>query len=161
MTQRFFRGPSFPNFVTLAVALLIAATPAWAGEFFEKNGVALRGFDVVAYFNDKNPLKGLAEHKAYKSSTFHFASKANRDVFAADPAKYAPQYGGFCAFGMAGGYKAATDPAAFTVIDGKLYLNYNRDVQEQWSADTRGFIVKADKSWPTVSNQTKVICAWV
>ena len=88
MMQRFFRGPSFPNLVTLAVALLIAATPAWAGEFFEKNGVALRGFDVVAYFSEKKPVKGLAEHKAdYKGSTFHFASQANRDAFAVDPAE--------------------------------------------------------------------------
>lgn len=62
MMQRFFRGPSFPKIVTLAVALLIAATPTWAGEFFEKNGVALRGFDVVAYFSDKKPVMGLAEH---------------------------------------------------------------------------------------------------
>ena len=83
-------------------------------------------------------------------------SKANRDAFAADPARYAPQYGGFCAFGMAGGYKAAGDPVAFSVVDGKLYLNYNRDVQKQWTTDVPGFVSKADRNWPAVSNQTEV-----
>jgi YHS domain-containing protein len=131
---------------------------AWAGEFFEKEGVALRGHDPVAYFADQKPIKGFPEFKAqHQGSTFFFASKANRDAFVADPAKYAPQYGGFCAFGMAGGYKAATDPAAFTVVDGKLYLNYNREVQKQWSSDIPGFVGKADKNWPSVSKQTKVI----
>jgi YHS domain-containing protein len=139
-----------------AVAVLSAS--GWAGEFFEKDGVALRGYDPVAYFNEYKPVKGSAEHTAeFKGSTFHFASQTNRDAFKADPAKYAPQYGGFCAFGTAGGYKAAIDPAAFTVVDGKLYLNYNRDVQKQWSKDIRALITKADKNWPAVSAQTKVI----
>lgn len=139
-------------------ATLTFASNAWAGEFFEKGGVALRGYDPVAYFTDNKPVKGTVEHTAeYKGSTFHFASRMNRDAFIADPAKYAPQYGGFCAFGLAGGYKAATDPAAYTVVDGKLYLNYNRDVQKMWSADVPGFIGKADKNWPAVSTQTKVI----
>jgi hypothetical protein len=88
---------------------------------------------------------------------FHFATQANRDAFAADPARYAPQYNGFCAFGVAGGYKAAIDPAAFTVVDNKLYLNYNKDVQKKWSADIPGFVAKAEKNWPKVAAQTKVI----
>lgn len=147
-----------PGLVIAMAAMLFLAAPSWAGEFFGKDGAALRGYDAVAYFNDRKPVKGLAEHKAdYKGSTFYFVSKANHDAFAADPARYAPQYGGFCAFGMSGGYKAATDPAAFTIVDGKLYLNYNRDVQKQWSADIPGFIVKADKNWPVVSTQIKVI----
>jgi YHS domain-containing protein len=147
-----------PRLVITLAAMFVLSAPTWAGEFFEKDGAALRGYDAVAYFSDKKPVQGLAEHKAdYKGSVFHFASKANRDAFVADPEKYAPQYDGFCAFGMAGGYKAATDPAAFTIVDGKLYLNYNRDVQKQWSSDIPGFVVKADKNWPTVSSQSKVI----
>jgi YHS domain-containing protein len=142
----------------LALALILVATQAVAGDFFEKDGVALRGYDPVAYFAESKAVKGAAEHSVvYKGSTFHFASKQNRDAFAASPAKYAPQYGGFCAYGTAGGYKAAIDPAAFTVVDGKLYLNYNRDVQKRWSADTVGYIAKADKNWPAVSRQAKVI----
>jgi YHS domain-containing protein len=140
------------------LALTVVAAGAAAGEFFEKNGVALRGYDPVAYFKAGQPTKGTAEYRAeYKGSTFHFASQANRDAFVAEPTKYAPQYGGYCAYGTAGGYKAAIDPSAFTVVEGKLYLNYNRDVQKEWSKDVPGFIAKADKRWPTVSTQTKVI----
>jgi YHS domain-containing protein len=143
--------------IAVVAATLLFVSSAWAGEFFEKNGAALRGFDPVAYFKDGKPVKGLPEHKAeYKGSTFLFSTQINRGDFVADPAKYAPQYGGYCAFGAAGGYKAATDPAAFTVIDGKLYLNYNGEVQKQWRADVPGFVTKADKNWPTVSPQTKV-----
>ena len=147
------------GFITLAAfSLSIASAGSLAGEFYEKDGAALRGYDAVAYFSDGKPVKGLAEHKAqYKGSTFRFASKANQDAFAANPAKYAPQYGGYCAFGVSGGYKAAIDPAAFTVVDGKLYLNYNRDVQKKWSADIPGFIAKADRNWPAVSAQARVI----
>ena len=94
---------------------------------------------------------------AHKGSTFHFASADHRDAFIANPARYAPQYGGFCAFGTAGGYKAAIDPAAFTIVDGKLYLNYNSQVQSKWSADVGGYIRKADANWPEVMRQAKVI----
>ena len=148
---------TFAAFVVAIVATLFLVSTARAGEFFEKDGVALRGHDPVAYFSDSKPVKGLVEHRAlHQGSTFLFASKANRDAFAADPARYAPQYGGFCAFGMAGGYKAAGDPVAFSVVDGKLYLNYNRDVQKQWTTDVPGFVSKADRNWPAVSNQTEV-----
>ena len=144
----------------LAIAALIASVcaSAWAGEFYEKQGAAIRGYDPVAYFKESKPVKGLPEHRAdYKGSAFHFSSRANRDAFAADPAKYAPQYDGFCAFGVAGGYKASVDPAAFTVVGEKLYLNYSRSIQRQWSADIPGFVTKGDKNWPAVSRQTKVI----
>jgi YHS domain-containing protein len=149
----------FRVLMSMIAAIACAAAPAvWAGEYFEKDGAAIRGHDPVAYFKEGKPVKGSAEHRfEHKGSVFQFASKANRDAFAAEPDRYAPQYGGFCAFGMASGYKAAIDPAAFTVRDGKLYLNYNRDVQKQWSADVPGHVAKADRNWPTVSRQTKVI----
>ena len=141
-----------------AWALTMFASLAIAGDFYERDGVAIRGYDPVAFFTDKKPVKGLPAHKAeFRGSTFHFASAANRDAFSADPARYAPQYNGFCAFGVAGGYKAAIDPAAFTVVDGKLYLNYNAGVQKQWRADIPGFIAKADRNWPQVVKLNKVI----
>ena len=141
---------------TLAIAVL--AANAWAGEFYEKEGAAIRGYDPVAYFTAGKPVKGTAEHQAeYKGSVFHFSTRANRDAFAANPGKYAPQYSGFCAFGTAGGYKAAVDPAAFTIVDDKLYLNYNSDVRKKWSTDIPGLVAKADRNWPEVSRQTKVI----
>ena len=145
------------TFARAALAMLLLASTAYAGDYFEKDGVALRGHDPVAYFTDNKATKGLPEHKAaFKGSTFYFASKANRDAFAANPDKYAPQYGGYCAFGMANGYKAATDPTAFSVVNGKLYLNYNRDVQKMWTADVPSFVDKADRVWPEASKQTKV-----
>ncbi len=124
---------------------------------FEKDGVALRGYDPVAYFTQGQPVKGLPQFQAiHQGAVFHFASQASRDAFVAAPEKFAPQYGGYCAFGMANGYKAATDPAAFTVQDGKLYLNYNQDVQKMWSADRAAFVRKADANWPEASRQSKV-----
>jgi YHS domain-containing protein len=141
-----------------ALAVAIFAASAHAGDFYERGGAAIRGYDPVAYFKEMKPVKGSPEHKAeYKGSVFHFSSRANRDDFAANPAKYAPQYNGFCAFGVAGGYKASVDPAAFTVVNDKLYLNYNLGIRKQWSADVPGFVAKADTNWPTVSRQTKVI----
>ena len=143
----------------LILIWLVACTAvAYAGDFFEKDGAAIRGYDPVAYFTEQKPVRGLPVHRAeHKGSTFYFASQANRDAFAANPDRYAPQYNGFCAFGVAGGYKASIDPAAFTIVQDKLYLNYNAGVQRQWRADTPGFIAKAEKNWPQVAKQTKVI----
>jgi YHS domain-containing protein len=142
----------------VVMAAAIFATAAAAGEFYEKDGTAIRGYDPVAYFTDGKAVKGSPDYQAaFKGSTFHFRSQANRDAFVADPAKYAPQYGGFCAFGTAGGYKAATHPSAFTIVGNKLYLNYNQDVQKKWSSDIPAYVTTADKKWPEVSRQAKVI----
>ena len=153
-----FRSVSLLTRWLVLAAVMVGASGAWAGEFFESGGVAIGGYDPVAYFTDGKPVRGAAQFSAqYKGSTFHFSSKANRDAFAANAAKYAPQYGGFCAFGTAGGYKAATQPEAFTVVDDNLYLNYNRDIQKQWSKDIPGYVKSADGKWPEVSKQTKVV----
>jgi len=154
------RNHAFSRTATFVAAFLFAlsAASALAGDFFEKEGMAIRGYDPVSYFKESKPVRGSTAHKAeFGGSTFQFASQANRDAFAADPARYAPQYNGFCAFGVAGGYKAAIDPAAFTIVDNKLYLNYNADVQKQWRADIPGFLAKGAKNWPRVAKQTKVI----
>jgi YHS domain-containing protein len=141
-----------------ALAFAAATASAFAGDFYEKEGAAIKGYDPVAYFTDTKPVKGSPAYKAeYRGSVFHFVSQVNRDAFAANPAKYAPQYNGFCAFGAAGGYKAAIDPAAFTIDQDKLYLNYNQEVRKKWSADIPGFVAKADKNWPAVARQTKII----
>jgi hypothetical protein len=138
-------------------AVTVGENKVDAGEYFEKEGIALRGYDPVAYHTENRPVKGNPALEAtFKGSRFLFASDANRALFVADPDRYAPQFGGFCAFGTARGYKAAIDPAAFTIVDGKLYLNYNAAVQEEWRADIKGFLVKANANWPEVSKQTKV-----
>jgi YHS domain-containing protein len=142
---------------TVAGTVIAGGSKVNAGEFFEKEGVAIRGYDPVAYFKDNMPVKGSPAIEAtYKGSRFLFASDANRALFVADPDRYAPQFGGYCAFGTARGYKAAIDPAAFTIVDGKLYLNYNPDVQQEWRADVAGFVAKANANWPEVSKQTRV-----
>jgi YHS domain-containing protein len=137
----------------LATLLLGLAAAAYAaGEHnLDSSGLALKGYDPVAYFTEKKPIAGKAEFTArHEGATYRFASAANRDAFAAAPEKYVPQYGGYCAFGMASGYKAPIEPDAWTVVDGKLYLNYNQSVRSRWSSDVPGFVRKADANWPTV-----------
>lgn len=148
---------SFINRFGAAGMLALVLGAAHAGEFYEKDGVAIKGYDPVSYFTEGKAVPGSPERQLeYKGSVFRFASQANLDAFTLDPAKYAPQYNGFCAFGTSKGYKAAIDPTAFTVVNGKLYLNYNEEVRRMWSADIAGFVAKADKNWPSVAKQTKV-----
>jgi YHS domain-containing protein len=145
---------------TLSAAWLMlgASFSCAAGEYFERNGIALDGYDPVAYFVEKKAVAGSSEFTVeHKGSVFRFASAANRDRFRATPDAYAPQYGGYCAYGTAAGYKAKIDPAAWSVVDGKLYLNYDAKVQAEWNKDRTGYIVKADHKWPEVSKQTNVI----
>ena len=136
----------------IALALTFAAHAAFAGEFFEADGFALHGYDPVAYFDSDQPTKGSPTHAyTYKGSRFLFASAANLEKFKADPEAYAPQYRGFCALGTANGYKVSTQPDAYKVVDGKLYLNHDRKVLDIWKRDEPGNIVKANKNWPEVS----------
>jgi YHS domain-containing protein len=135
---------------------LLCGQVALAGDFFESDGLALRGYDPIAYFEMNAPTPGKAEHSVeYRGSKFLFASAGNREKFAANPQKYAPQYGGFCALGTANGYKVSTQPDAFKVVDGKLYFNYDRKVLELWSKDIPGYIAKANVNWPEVAKQPR------
>ena len=139
---------------TLAVAALLFATPVLAEKLNADGGVAVRGTDVVAYFTDGKPVAGSPQFShRWNGAEWHFASAANRDAFAADPQKYAPQYGGFCAWAVANNYTAPIDPAAWHIVDGKLYLNYSRVVQLRWRLDTAGNITKADANWPQLGKE--------
>jgi YHS domain-containing protein len=134
----------------LMLALAALAVPAGAERVNRSKlgGVAVEGQDVVAYFTDGKPVKGLAEHAhEWNGATWRFASAAHRDLFAANPRQYAPQYGGHCAFGLSRGYLVGIDPEAWSVVDGKLYLNYDLKVQSTWRADRDALIVKADQNW--------------
>lgn len=143
--------------VITAVLLFMSIVPAFAGEYFERDGIAICGYDPVAYFAEMKPVKGLTEfHAEYQGSTFYFSTAANRNTFTANPDKFAPQYGGYCAFGMAKGYKAVIDPDAFTVVEDKLYLNYSEAVRSKWKSDIPGYIRKANANWPEVRKLTKV-----
>ena len=142
----------------LAAVLATTAINARAGAFIETNGVAIDGFDPVAYMSEKKAIKGSADFThVFKGSVFRFKSAENRDVFSRNPQKFAPQYDGYCAFGVSRGYKAVTSPDAFTVVDGKLYLNYNNEVKTMWSKDVPGLIDKADSNWATVEKTTKIL----
>ena len=114
-------------------------------------GVAVGGYDPVAYFTEMKAVKGnpaiALDHEGAK---WFFASEANREAFKAEPAKYAPQYGGYCAWAVSQGYTAKGDPNAWTVHDGKLYLNYNESVRRDWSKNIPANVVKGDANWPKV-----------
>jgi hypothetical protein len=115
-------------------------------------GVAIEGYDTVAYFTEGEALKG-SEAFAYDwlGATWLFASAEHRDLFAADPVTYAPQYGGHCALGTAFGESTANiDPEAWTIVDGKLYLQYSKGGREQWERDRAARIAAADQKWPEV-----------
>jgi hypothetical protein len=135
----------------LSLAFLLTLVPRTAAavdEVFVTPEGALRGYDVVAYHTEQRAVPGLAAYTHdWNGARWRFANAANRDAFAADPARYAPQYGGYCAYGLAQGYKVGTDPKAFAVVDGKLYLNYSPAVQRTWNGDRAGYIRTADGNW--------------
>lgn len=134
----------------LFAPLAVSAQPASA--IFADRGLAIRGYDVVAYFTQGRPTRGQAAFThQWNGATWRFASASHRDQFAADPTKYAPQYGGFCAWAVSEGYEAPIDPTAWRIVDGKLYLNYNASIQRQWEADIPGRIARGDANWPTVA----------
>ncbi|MEM7404774.1 MAG: YHS domain-containing (seleno)protein [Pseudomonadota bacterium] len=136
----------------LALASMGMALPAGAvTENSLKDGVAVQGYDVVTYFKASKPTRGDAQYSAqYDGATYHFATAANRDAFKASPAKFAPAYGGYCAFGTAMGRKFPGDPMVWKVRDGKLYLNLNKNIQAKWNENIPGFIRGADNNWPRI-----------
>lgn len=120
-------------------------------EVFTENGIAVRGTDVVAYFTQSQAVKGSDRYTyKWKGATWKFSSAANRDLFASNPTQYAPQYGGYCALAVSEGNLAPTDPEAWKIVDGKLYLNYDKTVQAEWLKDIPGNIAKANLNWPGV-----------
>ena len=121
----------------------------------DAQGVALRGHDPVAYQTQTRPVPGLAQFTAtYEGATYRFASAANRDAFRANPARYAPAFGGFCAMGVAMGRKLDGDPTLFRVVDNRLYLNVSAPVQQRWLQDIPGNIRAANERWPALRGRT-------
>jgi YHS domain-containing protein len=135
------------------LALALAAGTARAAEPVNTNGtpLAVGGYDVVAYFTEGKPVVGRAAHEAeWNGARWRFASAAHRNRFLEEPARYAPRYGGYCAYAVSRGYTAKVAPDAWRVVDGALYLNYSRDVQKLWERDVPGNIRSADTNWPGV-----------
>lgn len=133
---------------SLLVLFVLAETAAQKSEIFEKDGMAIKGYDVVAFHTEAKATKGLENFTyRWKDANWLFANQANLDMFKEDPEKFAPQYGGYCAYGTADGHKAPTETDTWTIRDKKLYFNYNKKVQEIWNKDQAGYIKKADKNW--------------
>ena len=120
----------------------------------DRSGLAIGGYDPVAYFVEGKPTRGLSEFEyAWNGTTYRFANAANRDRFAKDPEAFAPQYGGFCSWAVSRGYTADVDPNAWRIVEGKLYLNYSVRVQRTWEGDIPGNIKKADSNWVTLRDK--------
>ncbi len=133
--------------------LLTFMGPAFAIEPINKtsDGVAIKGYDPVAYFTDRRPVKGTEEFEyVWMGAKWRFSSAQHRNLFAENPEKYAPRYGGYCAYAVSLGSIADIDPEAWTIFDGKLYLNLSKKVKELWSKDIPGNIKKADENWPKI-----------
>ncbi|MEM8562271.1 MAG: YHS domain-containing (seleno)protein [Pseudomonadota bacterium] len=115
---------------------------------YDPSGVAIRGADTVAYFTQMQYVPGTdAFTTQWNGATWKFSSQDHLDLFIADPEKYAPQYGGYCAYGVAQDYLVKIEPEAWSIVDGKLYLNYSLKVQEEWEEDIPGFIAEANKNF--------------
>ncbi|MCC5985022.1 MAG: YHS domain protein [Rhodobacteraceae bacterium] len=137
--------------LALAATLLAPAlpVPARAQAVFAEGGLALRGYDPVAYFTEGAPRRGLETYSTHwQGAEWRFATAAHRAAFVADPAAHAPQYGGYCAWAVAEGYLAPVDPEAWAIVEGRLYLNFNTRIQRRWARDIPGFIARADANWP-------------
>lgn len=118
---------------------------------FTKEGEAIRGYDPVAYFKESKPVKGKDQFKyEWSGAVWKFSSEGNLNDFIENPEKFAPQFGGYCAYGVADNHKASTQPEAWTIVDKKLYLNYSLEVKKIWNEKQSEFIDKANKNWPTV-----------
>lgn len=134
--------------LSLLGLLLFAATARAAPLNTDADGLAIAGYDPVAYFTESRAVPGDARFAAeHDGGRYHFASAANRAAFLADPARYLPRYGGYCAMGMTAGQQVDIDPTAFRVIDGALYLNLNTAVQQHWLGEHGGHIEQADEHW--------------
>lgn len=115
---------------------------------FSDEAGAIRGYDPVAYHLENRPVKGSPAYThEYNGAVWHFSSEQNRDAFSANPARYAPAYGGYCAYGMSKGFVVSTDPNAWTIEDGQLYLNHSLGVRRTWLQDVPGNIQRADRHW--------------
>lgn len=127
-----------------------AKDPIYTGYFSSE---AVSGYDTVAYFTQSKAVKGLKKFSyEYQGEDWYFSNNQHLALFKQDPEKYAPQYGGYCAFAVAKNDTASSDPEQWTIENGKLYLNYNADIKQQWLAEKTNFIIKADQNWPHVLN---------
>jgi YHS domain-containing protein len=150
------RFPSRLGFAGLLIAMALPAAADAQAVNLDRAGVALSGYDAVAYQTENSARKGAPEFVAmHEGATYQFANAANRDAFIADPGRYLPAYGGYCAYGVAQGHKVSVDPEAFRIVEGTLYLNYSKGIQQRWLKDIPGFIATAERNWARLRDQPR------
>ena len=138
--------------IALIVSITIGTLQAQSVKFNSTDGIAIKGYDAVAYFMLQKAMPGDKTYTYnWSGSHWQFSSQANLDSFKLSPEKYAPQYGGFCAYGCSANHLSPTEPNAWTIVDNKLYLNYNMKVKDMWLKDTTNLIKKADSLWPSLN----------
>ena len=131
------------------------ASAAHAGDDSEVATAGAGGYDPVAYFTESKAVKGSGRYTAeHRGVTYLFSNEANRDAFKKDPARYLPAYGGYCAYGVAIGKKFWADPAVWEIVDGTLYLNLDKPIQQEWDKDKPGYITKADSNWGSIKDKS-------
>lgn len=139
----------------LTLALFFFTTLSYAQDhYFNKDGIAINGYDPVAFFSEDAAVRGSDKYiHEWNGVTWHFKSAENRDSFKLNPEKYAPQFGGYCAYGVSEDHKSPTEPEAFTIVNDKLYLNYNMNVRKMWRKDTGSRIATGEKNWATLKDK--------
>ncbi|WP_300543078.1 YHS domain-containing (seleno)protein [Maricaulis sp.] len=141
--------------VNLGVLFVFLAAAARAGEqYVDREGRPVGGHDVITYHTEDSPRMAHADITAdYNGLTWHFVSEDNRDLFLADPRRYVPAYDGHCAYAMANGNKVRSDQLAYRAVNGVLYMNFNRNIQERWDRDIPGYLERSEANWPDLEDE--------
>jgi YHS domain-containing protein len=144
-------------FLATMFAISLVALAATADRNYvnvDRHGLALQGYDPVAYFTEKRPIKGDPNiTAAYEGATYRFSSPQNKEMFEKDPARYAPQFGGFCAYAVSINTTASIDPALWEIVDGRLILQNSKRAWDKWHKDPSGNLQKADANWPRLARE--------
>lgn len=158
-----YQKPATKLALVLLTVRLVSAVPAHAqesagpaGPFYASDGIAIEGYDPVAYFTQGKPVRGTAEHSLeWSGVTWHFSNRSNRETFRENPDAYAPEYGGYCAYAVSQGSLASIDPQQWTIRDDRLYLNYSFWIKTQFTRSIESHIRSADQNWPELRNRAQ------
>ena len=140
------------NLIMTGILLLVSGI-IYSQEIYQTKDGAIKGYDPVAYYTESKPVKGSSQFTyEWRGAKWHFSTAKNLELFKNNPDKYAPEYGGYCAYGVASGYKVKIEPEAWSIVNDKLYLNYDLGVQKSWNEDKSGYIKKADANWKNLKD---------